>query len=104
MQWCVAKTGFELFDMLHAYGLAILLTYASRLPVSVRDESLTYRISARHKRHPRLEWRFLTRCWLCQNPAASRQTRGITPFPPLKWRYWTGCSRHFLRKESAYFQ
>jgi len=45
MQWCVAKTGFELFDMLHAYGLAILLTYASRLPASVRDESLAYRIS-----------------------------------------------------------
>lgn len=45
MQWCVAKTGFELFDMLHAYGLAILLTYASGLPASVRDESLAYRIS-----------------------------------------------------------
>ena len=45
MQWCVAKTGFELFDMLHAYGLAILLTYASSLPVSVRDESLAYRLS-----------------------------------------------------------
>jgi hypothetical protein len=45
MHWCVAKTGFELFDTLHAYGLAILLTYASNLPTSVRDESLAYRIS-----------------------------------------------------------
>ncbi len=45
MQCCVAKTGFEMFDMLHAYGLAILLTSASGFPVVVRDASLVYSVS-----------------------------------------------------------
>src|SRR5258708_10821745 len=45
MQCCVAKTGFQMFDMLHAYGLAMLLTSASGLPVVVRDASLVYSVS-----------------------------------------------------------
>jgi hypothetical protein len=32
MQWCVAKTGFEMFDALHAYGLGILLAAAINHP------------------------------------------------------------------------
>lgn len=52
MQWCVAKTGFEMFDMLHAYGLAILLTSASGFPVIVRDASLVYNVSCPTQRAP----------------------------------------------------
>src|SRR5438067_705781 len=45
MQWCVAKTGFEMFDALHAYGLGILLTTAYCQPVELSEAALVYRLS-----------------------------------------------------------
>jgi hypothetical protein len=45
MYWCVAKTGFEMFDALHAYGLGILLATAYRQPVELSEEGLAYRLS-----------------------------------------------------------
>lgn len=41
MQWSVIKTGAEHFDLLHAYGLGILLAHASGQPIEVRDTSAT---------------------------------------------------------------
>lgn len=37
MQWRVVKLGIEQFDVLHAYGLAILLTTACGVPVDLQD-------------------------------------------------------------------
>ena len=34
MQWRIIKLGIEQFDVLHAYGLAILLTTACGVPVA----------------------------------------------------------------------
>jgi hypothetical protein len=45
MQWCVAKTGFEMFDALHAYGLGILLATAYRQPVELSEAGLVYKLS-----------------------------------------------------------
>jgi hypothetical protein len=45
MQWCVAKTGFEMFDALHAYGLGILLATAFRQPVELSEAGLAYKLS-----------------------------------------------------------
>jgi hypothetical protein len=42
MQWCLVKTGAALFDLLHAYGLAILLAHACSQPIEVRETSCTY--------------------------------------------------------------
>ena len=37
MQWRVVKLGIEQFDVLHAYGLAILLATACGVPVDLQD-------------------------------------------------------------------
>lgn len=42
MQWCVVKTGAVLFDLLHAYGLGIVLAYACGQPIEVRETGATY--------------------------------------------------------------
>jgi hypothetical protein len=42
MEWCVVKTGAELFDLLHAYGLGILLAHACGQPVEVMDTGCSY--------------------------------------------------------------
>ncbi len=44
MQWCVAKTGFEMFDALHAYGLGILLATAYHQPVELSEVGLAYKL------------------------------------------------------------
>lgn len=42
MQWYVVKTGAELFDLLHAYGLGILLAHAGAQPLEMMDTGGTY--------------------------------------------------------------
>jgi hypothetical protein len=46
MKWCVVKTGTELFDLLHAYGLGILLAYGCGGPIEVRDTGCTYTLTS----------------------------------------------------------
>jgi hypothetical protein len=41
MQWSLVKTGATLFDLLHAYGLGILLAHASGHPIVLRDTGPT---------------------------------------------------------------
>jgi hypothetical protein len=41
MQWCLVKTGALLFDLLHAYGLGILLAHASGQPIEIHDTGST---------------------------------------------------------------
>jgi hypothetical protein len=41
MQWSLIKTGAEHFDLLHAYGLGILLAHASGQPIEVRNSGAT---------------------------------------------------------------
>ena len=45
MQWCLVQTGAELFDLLHAYGLGILLAHACGQPIEVRETSCTYTLT-----------------------------------------------------------
>jgi hypothetical protein len=45
MEWWVAKTGFEMLDALHAYGLGILLAGASGVRIRLQEEGLWYRLS-----------------------------------------------------------
>lgn len=42
MRWRVIKMGVELFDALHAYGLGILVTYATGEPVCMQNEGNSY--------------------------------------------------------------
>jgi hypothetical protein len=42
MQWYVVKTGAVLFDLLHAYGLGIVLASACGQPIEVRETGATY--------------------------------------------------------------
>jgi hypothetical protein len=44
MEWRVAKTGAEMFDALHAYGLGILVACAGQSPVELKDEVLSYKL------------------------------------------------------------
>src|SRR5947209_3683317 len=45
MQWYVVKTGAELFDLLHAYGLGILLAHAGAQPTQMMDTGGTYTLT-----------------------------------------------------------
>ena len=45
MKWRIAKLGIEMFDSLHAFGLAILLATAMKLQVELRNEGLFYALS-----------------------------------------------------------
>lgn len=44
MEWTVTKVGAEMFDALHAYGLAVVLTHASGAPVELKDAGLGYKL------------------------------------------------------------
>jgi hypothetical protein len=46
VEWVVIKMGAEMFDALHAYGLAIILASASGKAVELKDEGYAYRLSA----------------------------------------------------------
>ncbi len=46
MEWCVVKTGALLFDLLHAYGLGILLAQACGKPVEITDTGCSYTLTA----------------------------------------------------------
>ena len=46
MDWHVVKMGTEMFDMLHAYGLGVVLAHAIQAPVQVRDEGYSYRLTS----------------------------------------------------------
>jgi hypothetical protein len=46
MEWCVAKTGFEMFDAFHAYGLAVLLASVGNKSVEVQDVGPVYCLSS----------------------------------------------------------
>src|SRR6266849_2198866 len=45
MEWRVVKTGAQLFDLLHAYGLGLLLAHGCELPVEVGDTGCTYTLT-----------------------------------------------------------
>lgn len=42
MQWSVIKTGIERFDVLHAYGLGVLLATVNRSPVMIKDQGVQF--------------------------------------------------------------
>ena len=42
MEWCVVKTGAEMFDALHAYGLGILVASVTSSPVMLQDQGFVY--------------------------------------------------------------
>jgi len=46
VEWVVIKMGAEMFDALHAYGLAIVLASASGKAVELKDDGYAYRLSA----------------------------------------------------------
>ncbi len=46
MDWRVVKIGAEMFDMLHTYGLSIVLAYATQAPVQVCDEGCFYHLTS----------------------------------------------------------
>jgi len=45
MEWCVVKTGIEMFDALHAYGVGIIAACATNGVVAVQNEGSPYRLS-----------------------------------------------------------
>ena len=54
MQWRVVKLGIEQFDVLHAYGLAILLATACGVPVALQDTAYCYTLSCPQVEPPRV--------------------------------------------------
>jgi hypothetical protein len=42
MDWCVVKSGANMFDALHAYGLAVLLSHVTSGPISLEDTGIAY--------------------------------------------------------------
>ena len=54
MQWRVVKLGIEQFDILHAYGLAILLATACDVPVTLQDTAYCYILSCPEVELPRV--------------------------------------------------
>lgn len=44
MEWRVIKLGVEMYDPLHAYGVALTLASASSAPIELRDEGPVYRL------------------------------------------------------------
>lgn len=46
MQWRVIKMGSDLFDILHTYGLGIVVASATQQPVTVQEEGCSYRLSS----------------------------------------------------------
>src|SRR6266568_7638648 len=52
MKWCVVKTGAELFDLLHAYGLGILLAHACGKPIEVMDTGCSYILTGHFSTQP----------------------------------------------------
>jgi len=45
MDWRVVKTGIEMFDALHAYGVGIIAASATNGVVAVQNEGSSYRLS-----------------------------------------------------------
>ncbi len=54
MEWSVVKIGIEQFDILHAYGLGILLATATSEPVELREQGCYYHLSCPVARLPRV--------------------------------------------------
>ena len=54
MEWRVVKLGIEQFDILHAYGLGILLATACGMLVELRDTTCSYTLSCSTGQLPRL--------------------------------------------------
>jgi hypothetical protein len=46
MQWRVIKMGPDLLDILHTYGLGIVVASATQQPVAVQEEGCSYRLSS----------------------------------------------------------
>jgi hypothetical protein len=46
MQWRVIKMGSDLFDILHTYGLGIVVASATKQPVTALEEGCSYRLSS----------------------------------------------------------
>lgn len=46
MEWRIIKMGTEMFDTLHAYGLGIVVAYATNEPVILQDEGVCYRLTS----------------------------------------------------------
>src|SRR5258708_3182663 len=47
MEWRVIKMGAQMFDMLHTYGVGIVVSYATNEPVVIEDQGCSYRLSSR---------------------------------------------------------
>src|SRR6266851_1579736 len=45
MKWCVVRTGIRQFDMLHAYGLGVLLATTCDTAVELREAACSYLLS-----------------------------------------------------------
>ncbi len=54
MEWSVVKIGVEQFDILHTYGLGILLATATGEPVELRERGCRYRLSCPVPQLPRV--------------------------------------------------
>jgi hypothetical protein len=54
MEWSIVKIGIEQFDMLHAYGLAILLATGWGVPVELRNTACTYTLSCSTHQLPQM--------------------------------------------------
>src|SRR2546421_7221608 len=56
MEWSVVKIGIQQFDILHAYGLGILLATACDEPVELRDMACRYILSSSAHQLPRMSY------------------------------------------------
>lgn len=54
MEWSAVKTGIAQFDILHAYGLGILLATACNAQVELKETAFCYVLSCSTRRLPHM--------------------------------------------------
>jgi hypothetical protein len=69
MQWRLIQTGAELFDLLHAYGLGILLAHAYGQPIEMRETNWTYTLTGNISAPPSSSLALLDEILVLPDPA-----------------------------------
>src|SRR5258708_7752348 len=62
MEWCVMRTGIRQFDMLHAYGLGVLLATACDTTVELGEAAYNYILSCSVCELPQVDSDALLEC------------------------------------------
>ena len=97
MKWRVIKTGAELFDLLHAYGLGILLAHACGQPVEVMDTGCSYTLAGHVSAQPCGPFDLVDEALALPTPQEVAAARLLDAGVPVPVAILTVCSQSSLR-------